>query len=129
MATASDIVTRALRSLRVISSGETPTADESADGLTALNDMLAAWALDGIDLGHITLVAADELDVPDMHLQTIRLALAERLAGEYGAELAPADQIALSKGMTALQARYFSVPDLVPQSAVMTPTDTVDDLF
>lgn len=129
MATASDIVTRALRTLRVISSGETPTADESSDGLTALNDMLAAWALDGIDLGHITLASSDTLDVPDMHLQTIRLALAERLAGEYGAELSSFDQIALSKGMTALQARYFNIPDLVPQSAVMTPIDTVHDLF
>jgi hypothetical protein len=112
MATALDIVTRALRSLRVLASGDTPSADEAADGLTALNDMLFAWRIDGIDLGHVALASSDTLDVPDDHLFTIRLSLAERLAGEYGAALSPDDLRAAELGRAALRAQYFSIQDL-----------------
>lgn len=44
MATAADRIKRAMKLLGVIASGETPTASEQADGLTALNAMLAQWS-------------------------------------------------------------------------------------
>ena len=43
MASASDIIARALRINNVLASGETATSDEQADGLTALNAMLSGW--------------------------------------------------------------------------------------
>lgn len=46
MATAGDLITRALRSLGVIGDGESPTANQYADGLVALNDLLSSWATD-----------------------------------------------------------------------------------
>lgn len=44
MTTALDIINRSMRLLGVYSIGETPSADESADFLRALNAMLDSWA-------------------------------------------------------------------------------------
>lgn len=44
MATARDHITRALRLIGAVASGETPAAGEMADGLTALNGMFGSWA-------------------------------------------------------------------------------------
>ena len=46
MATAQGLINRAMRLSGVIGKGETPDADESADGLTALNAMLDSWQLE-----------------------------------------------------------------------------------
>ncbi len=46
MATAISMITRAMRIARVIGKGETPDADESADGLEALNAMLDSWQIE-----------------------------------------------------------------------------------
>lgn len=44
MATARDLIKGSLRLIGAIATGETPSADEQADGLSALNDMLASWS-------------------------------------------------------------------------------------
>lgn len=46
--TVREIVTRALQMLGVVSLGETPTADESADGLLAYNAMVAGFRGHGV---------------------------------------------------------------------------------
>lgn len=43
MATARDVLKRAMRLISAIGAGEEPTAEEGADGLAALNSMLDAW--------------------------------------------------------------------------------------
>src|SRR5688572_14073145 len=43
MATVANLIDRSLRLLKQIGSGDTASADEYADGLTALNAMLAGW--------------------------------------------------------------------------------------
>lgn len=45
MATGITLITRAMRLAGVIGKGETPDADESADGLSGLNAMLDAWQI------------------------------------------------------------------------------------
>lgn len=54
MATAGDIVKAALRNLGVIASGDQPAADELADGLSALNEMMALWSADGLLIYSVT---------------------------------------------------------------------------
>lgn len=46
MATANDIIKRALRQINVLAVSESPSGDESASALSTLNDMLASWAND-----------------------------------------------------------------------------------
>lgn len=44
MATARDLIKGSMRLIGAIASGETPSAAELADGLSALNDMLKSWS-------------------------------------------------------------------------------------
>lgn len=64
MATVQTRITRALRLLNEIGAGETPTDDELADGLTALNTMLDSWRNDRLlcyawQTGSLTLANGD----------------------------------------------------------------------
>lgn len=53
MATGQNLVTRAMRLAGVIGKGETPDADESTDGLTALNAMLDSWSIERLFVYYI----------------------------------------------------------------------------
>lgn len=48
MASALDLIQRALRLCRIKAAGETPTAAEAQDALTALNGMLSTWRLNSL---------------------------------------------------------------------------------
>lgn len=109
MATALDVITRALKKLRVISSGETPTSDEADDCVDALNDMLSEWRIDGIDLAPTTLATTDTLDVPADHLNAVVLNLALRVGGMFGAELSQADSYHAENARRALVAYHFTI--------------------
>ena len=111
MATARDIITRALTKRRIIGLGRTPTAAELTDGLSDLNDMLFAWRNDGIDIGHVEVTADDTLDVPDDHILPIVLSLAERMT-VYGGQMDPADVLAAEQGRSTLRAQYFNIGTL-----------------
>lgn len=112
MATVLDVITRALIKSRVVGMGKTPKANEAADGLVELNNMLGEWANDGIDLALPDLISTDDLDLPTDHLSAITLSLAARLGGAYGAELSPADIASLERGMGALRAYHFSIASI-----------------
>lgn len=109
MATALDIITGALRKIRVLAIGREPKAAETEHGLTALNEMLSTWRINGIDLAPTALLSTDTLDVPDDHLETIRLSLAERIAGDYGAQVSPIDSGIAADGRAALRAYHFTI--------------------
>ncbi len=50
MATVADIVTRALRRLRIVGAEDSPSAADMALGISALNDMLRSWPAQGVDI-------------------------------------------------------------------------------
>lgn len=53
MATANDLITRALRRARAIGKDQVPTADEAADALAELNSMLDEWWNDSLAVYHV----------------------------------------------------------------------------
>jgi hypothetical protein len=110
--TALEVVTRAMQKLRVIGPGKEPKGSEAEFGLAELNDMLAEWSVDGIDLAPLTLGLSDELDIPDDHNSAIILTLALRIGGIYGAQLTPPDIVLLDRGMAVLRAYHWSMNDL-----------------
>ena len=62
MTTAADIVQRAYRTSGLVRVGNTPTPEESTEGLEFLNELLEDWAANqGIDLGLYDLESADEV--------------------------------------------------------------------
>lgn len=106
MSTMNDIVTAALKRLRVINPRSTPDGVAGSDGLSALNRMMHSWRGLGVDTDHETLAAADQFPLDEEHEQGTIALLARRLASDYGMEV-PADvAIDADLGWTALQAEF-----------------------
>ena len=110
MATALDVVTWACGK-RLREADFAPTASETELGLRELNNMLAGWSIEGIDLAHVTLISTDDVDVPDDHLQAVVLSLAERLT-DFGGSLDPSDIQRAEQGRMALRAYHFTISEL-----------------
>lgn len=110
--TALEVITNAMIKLRVLGVGKEPKAAEAEAGMTELNNMVAEWAIDGIDLALPDLELTDDLDLPTDHLSAITLCLAARLGGMYGAELSPIDAASLERRMDILRAYHFSIAQI-----------------
>lgn len=103
MSSSAQIVARALRRLRVISSGEDPSAEDAADGLAALNAMIAGWEADGVKVsGDVPLDARFEEGVVAL--------LAVRLADDYGASPSAGVVSDAGRGWSRLQAAFKHIP-------------------
>lgn len=123
MATALDVIRRAMRLIGALQEGEVPNADQAGDGLTALQAMLGEWEARGVGLGALVdaqMVAADTLHVPVTHLNALALNLAVLLAPEYGAS-ASLQAIApqAERSFRALQAQYTRAPVIGADPAVV----------
>lgn len=134
MATALDVVRRAMRLIGALAEGEVPTAEQLTDGLTAMQGMLGDWETRGVFLGgavDTTYAGATEVPVPVTHLNALAFNLAVSLAPEYGRQ--DALQAVLpqaERSFLALQAQYANVPicnvdpALVDQDVLLTVSMT-----
>lgn len=50
MATARDLITRALKACRILAPGESPSASEAADAFMIMNMMLSSWSTDSLNI-------------------------------------------------------------------------------
>lgn len=90
MATNLDVIADALRKANIINERETPSGAQGDTGLTLLNDMMADWEDDGIELSYYPQTAVtDTFPVEDRHLRGIKYNLARAIAADYGADLPP----------------------------------------
>jgi hypothetical protein len=110
--TVQELVDLALNRLKVIALGDEATSTEGAYCLAEFNSMMHAFELDGMALAHIDAALADTIDVPDNHLETLRLSLMERIAGTFGKEMTARDVVAAEQGRMALRAYHFSIAEL-----------------
>jgi hypothetical protein len=111
MGTMSDVVTAALKRLRVINARRTPDAYAMDDGIKALNAMLHSWKGNGVDIGHMDLDSGDDFPLDDEHVQGVTAMLAIRLADSYGLEPAASIVRDATEGWSALLAEYVEPGD------------------
>jgi hypothetical protein len=112
MTTARDLITMSLRSIGVLHSGETPSAEEANDGLVTLNQMLNSWLYEGIDLEFIPLTLNDTVPYPDDHIGPFRWNLALRLSPDYGIAVTPAVAAMAKEGYDQLRREYLDNREL-----------------
>ena len=88
MATNLDVITDAMRKANIINERETPSAAQGENGLTLLNDLLADWEEDGIELGFYPQTGlSDTIPIEDKFLRGVKYNLARSVAADYGADL------------------------------------------
>lgn len=115
--TNADLITRSLRLIGVLNEVETASAEQGASALEVLNDLMADWAQEGIDLQYFEqndLTA--ETPIPDHARAAVRYFLAFALAPEYGRQV--------SQEMNAAGDKFYSrlVRDAVIQNRVESDT-------
>ncbi len=83
-----EIVTDALRYIGVISETETPSAEQGADGVRKLNELMASLEEDGRDFGYAQIAdTADTVVCPLGEVRTIKALLAVNMSPIYGAAI------------------------------------------
>lgn len=96
--TVQDVVSFALR--KVTGSGETPDADQAADALERLADMLEEWRVTGADVGAPRpLALSTTIYSPRSHISAIKHNLIVRLSDLYGSEITPSVATAAVRGL------------------------------
>lgn len=84
--TNADLIADALRELNVISEIQTPSAEQYAHALRKLNQMMAKWLEEGIEIGYYPQTSAsDTCPIPDYAETGVTLSLAISCASNYGA--------------------------------------------
>ena len=108
MATALDIVSGALRLIKVVAVDEDPSAAYASHALEALNDMIFAWELRGVDVSHIALALSDTFALAEKYHEAVKYLLGQRLANVYN--VPPPDAIITDDGWRRLQAAFWTDP-------------------
>jgi len=133
MATAEEVISRAL-SLILVRQSESPLRpDEFQDGLEMLNDMMLSWDGEGLPLGYTELTTiSDVLTVPSTALLAIKQNLAVQLAPEFGANVGQILAINAARSKTALyratiRARSTCYPSTLPIGSGNSGGDTVNN--
>lgn len=105
--TVQDIVAFALR--KVTGSGETPDADQAADALERLADMLEEWRVTGADVGALRpLTLSTTIYSPHSHISAIKHNLIVRLSDLYGSDITPSVANAAVRGLQLVKAGNLS---------------------
>jgi hypothetical protein len=111
MASAQDIIARALTRLSILRIGNTPSAAQSAHALQSLNSMIDSWAASGV-------VINQNIPLPAEHEPAFTDLLAIRLAPDYGVQPSPFLVAEAKNGWNALQAAYVFAPQANFDSAI-----------
>lgn len=127
--TARDVIQFALR--KIAGLGENPSAEQEADALETLNDMLQMWQAGGLDMGAtLPLEASTVLSVGDEFLSAIKFNLRLACHNFYGAEISPLDmQFADSAKRAAANLLVQFDDAAMPRSLGTTLVDPVSGLF
>lgn len=108
MTTANDVIRSALRRLGILGIGQTLSAQHVSEGLDSLNQMLASWRTQGVDLGITILSQTDTVPVDEAHDRAIIALLAIDIAPTYGKSVPAELAVTARDGWKALVASCFN---------------------
>lgn len=98
-----DVVSRALRLLRVLDPNEAVEAQDFETAIFALNVMMARWEADGVSVGWQTVKEPTEtLPAPPEAIQAITYNLAVELSDEYGQAVSQTVAIRAQESLSSL---------------------------
>ena len=122
MTTMADIVTRAHRKLGVIGRGDPLQAEEAREGIDALNAMMHAWKLRGVDIEHSDLALTADFPLAPEYVEGTIYLLAARLSPDFA--IPPSfDADDWFRGM---QAAYLTLPEVeVPTELSQMPSAAI----
>lgn len=109
--TASDVCNFALR--KIVGNNASASASELEDALERLNDMIAMWRIQSLDIG-ITkkLVASDTLAIPDAFIMALKFCLRLDLHEFYDVPLSALDSRQALEAQAAVLAKTIQMQDL-----------------
>lgn len=117
--TARDIIKGALRLVGILAAGEEPAAEDEADSLDVLNEMMFGFQRDGVKITHTVITdPAAIFPIPDQDRKDIKYCLAKRLAQEFGRTLQPGILGDCNMAYQNLMATYMQLPRAVVDSAL-----------
>lgn len=110
--TSAQIVTASMRRLTLLTPDESPTANQAASGLSALNAMYAGLTADGINV-------TPDLPLAVAYEEGLVAMLAVRLAEDYGKTPGPILAMDAQRGRSRLEAAYIVAPATTFDSALV----------
>lgn len=120
--TARDVVYFAMR--KITGNGNDPDASEADDALERLNDMIALWRIDGLDLGlPVPLVLGDTLSLPDEYLSALKFNLRIACHDHYDAAITQYDGTMAAETKRLVANRLFMPSDLSIPNTIQGVTD------
>lgn len=129
MATALDVITRAMRLIGALAEGEAPSAAQASDALVSLQGLLGEWETRGLRLGSVvdvTYATADTINVPITHINALTYGLAVSLVPEYGAQAAMQTLAPLAERSFDALLTQYTQPARVPLDPAFTQTITIN---
>lgn len=118
-ATVLQIVTRALRMLRVIDPNETCPADKFENALVTLNSMMARIEASGVSVGWQPVTdAAEAIPVPPECEEWVAAGLACRMAPEYAKGIDPVTLKMYESGLKATERDVLTAAPLTLDSSL-----------
>lgn len=123
MATTREVITGAVRNLRIIDALDDVPQEVSEIALTKLNDMMFAWATKGVDVNHYTLTIDMPFTLDDRHVRGVKAMLALEMASDLGKDVPEATLKAADEGWRALLDEY-NMPDDVAVDEALTRIPT-----
>lgn len=108
--TANQVLTRAMRRLKVLAAEEVMGASDLADGLVTMNGLMHGFGPRGIHYAHVDLAATDTVNLPDELIDSLVWLVAEALAPEYGYTFTAPEMLAVGRALQMLQAGYKDIP-------------------
>lgn len=115
-----EIVSEALKEIRVSSSHGGADPQDAKDALSKLNRLMHALANDGLTYEHTTLSMSDDFPWSASLEEPAIMWLAKNIAGQYAKSLTRDQMEKAEEGETAIDAAYREIPDSTFDSGLIS---------